>query len=222
MEQPCYKCGQLVEEGRPFCPHCVAPQIRVVVAEPPPAPFSAVPVGSAQSAGLPASETVPVLAVPMEWSQAVKPAALAALIGAILMALGLWPVVAMLIMGFLATLFYQQGRPVAAMKTVIGIRLGALSGLFCSGVMSVLAALGAMIPDVRARIQEQSQEYFQKMAAAQPDNASIEALAKQLKTPEGFLTLIIAGVLVLLALSIVLGAAGGALGATILGRRDKS
>ena len=34
MEQPCYKCRQLVEEGRPFCPHCGAPQIRVLVAEP--------------------------------------------------------------------------------------------------------------------------------------------------------------------------------------------
>ena len=40
MEQPCYKCGQTVEEGIPFCPHCSAPQIRVVVAEPAPPPLA--------------------------------------------------------------------------------------------------------------------------------------------------------------------------------------
>ena len=221
MVQPCYKCGQLVEEGRPFCPHCVAPQIRVVVAEPAPIAVPATPPDTLQPS-LPASETVPVLAVPMTWSQAVKPAALAAVIGAILMALGLWPLVAMLIMGFLATVFYRQSRPVAVMKTVIGMQLGALSGLFCAGVMSLFTALGAMIPEVRARLQQQSQEYFQKLAAAQPDNPSIGAVVNQLKTPEGFLALMIAGVVLLLALSIVLGAAGGALGAALLKRREKS
>ena len=69
MEQPCYKCRQLVEEGRPFCPHCSAPQIRVLVAEPVAAvgTFAGVAVPSESAVELPASQTLPVLALPMRW-----------------------------------------------------------------------------------------------------------------------------------------------------------
>src|SRR5512146_1503001 len=30
MEHACHKCGAAVEDGVPFCPHCNAPQIRVM------------------------------------------------------------------------------------------------------------------------------------------------------------------------------------------------
>src|SRR4030081_3738718 len=32
VEHPCQKCGTTVEDGRPFCPQCRAPQIHVQVA----------------------------------------------------------------------------------------------------------------------------------------------------------------------------------------------
>jgi len=113
MEQPCYKCGQTVEEGIPFCPHCSAPQIRVVIAEPAPQPlaFSPASTTSRDSVVLPASQTVPVLALPMQWSQAFKPCALAALVASILMSLGLHPLVAMISVGFLAVVLYRQRQP---------------------------------------------------------------------------------------------------------------
>src|SRR6266403_5758814 len=34
VEHPCQQCGTLVEDGRPFCPQCRAPQIHVQVAIP--------------------------------------------------------------------------------------------------------------------------------------------------------------------------------------------
>ena len=34
VEHPCQKCGTTVEDGRPFCPQCRAPQIHVQVAIP--------------------------------------------------------------------------------------------------------------------------------------------------------------------------------------------
>lgn len=222
MEQPCYKCGQVVVEGRPFCPHCFAPQIRVVVAEPVAAPVAAVHAGSSQDDALPASETVPVLAVPMGWSQAAKPAALAAGVGMILMAFRMYPFVAMLVMGFLATVFYRQGQPSAPIKTAIGMRLGALSGLFASGFMTLLSALGTLIPDLRDKLHEKTIEYFQQSAASQPGNPQFQALLEQLKTPEGYIAIMIALGVLLLVLSIVLGSLGGAVGAAILGRRARS
>ena len=33
MDHPCYKCGHLVEDGKPFCAQCGAPQIRVAMPE---------------------------------------------------------------------------------------------------------------------------------------------------------------------------------------------
>src|SRR5437588_3912412 len=34
VEHPCKQCGTLIEDGRPFCPQCRAPQIHVHVATP--------------------------------------------------------------------------------------------------------------------------------------------------------------------------------------------
>src|ERR1700728_4999346 len=142
MEQLCYKCRQTVEEGVPFCPHCSAPQIRVVLAEP------VTPVAAAFSSAesqpstvLPASQTLPVLALPMQWSQALKPCALAALVATLLMALGLNPFVAMLCVGFLAVVFYRQRRPEWRVKAASGARLGAISGILCFSFTSILIAL---------------------------------------------------------------------------------
>lgn len=224
MEQACYKCGQSVEEGRPFCPHCMAPQIRVLVAEPvlAPASFAEPATATRASADLPASETVPVLAVPTSWSQAVKPAASAAVLGTILMVLGLYPIVAILIMGFLAALFYGQSHPGSAMKPTIGIRLGALSGLFSSGFITLVTALGTLIPEVRDKFHEQTLEYVRNAAASQPSNPQLQGLLEHLKTPEGFVLVVVAFAVVFVTLAIVLSSLGGALAAAILGRRKRS
>ena len=34
MDHPCYKCGHSIEDGKPFCSQCGAPQIRVAMPEP--------------------------------------------------------------------------------------------------------------------------------------------------------------------------------------------
>lgn len=222
MEQPCYKCGQVVEEGRPFCPHCMAPQIRVLVAEPVAAPV-AVPEASAQtSAALPASETVPVLAVPAGWSQALKPCALAAVVASVLMFLGLNLLVAMLSVGFLAVAFYRQQQPNTTIKAGTGSRLGALGGLFCSGLTASLVAIAAMVPDLRAKLHDQILENAQKWVASHPGDAQVQAALEQLKNPGGFMEWMIIGGVLLLLISIVLGSMGGLLGAAILGRRGRS
>src|ERR1700726_4801865 len=137
MEQSCYKCRQAVEEGTAFCPHCSAPQIRVVIAEPAaPLAYAAAGAESQDSTALPASQTVPVLALPMQWSQALRPCALAALVATLLMFLGLNPFVAMFSGGFLSVLFYRQRRG-SMVKAGSGARLGALSGILCFGIMAL-------------------------------------------------------------------------------------
>jgi hypothetical protein len=229
MEQPCYKCGQVLEEGRPFCPHCGAPQIRVLIAEPAAAGAYAEAASASLPVSLPASETVPVLAVPGPWSQALKPCALAAIITPLLMRLGLHPLMALFSAGFLAVIFYRQAQPGVAIGLKNGGRLGALSGFFCFALMALLVAFAAMVPQLRAKLHEGTIELrkeliesAQQYTAAHPGDAQVQAALDQMKTPEGFVMMLIFGGILLLISSIVLGALGGALGGGIFGRRDRS
>ena|SRR6266566_3918168 len=221
MEQPCYKCGQTVEEGVPFCPHCSAPQIRVVIAEPAPLP-AAFAVGAAQgSAVLPASQTVPVLALPTQWSLALKPCALAAVVAFLLMSLGLRPSVAMFSVGFLAVVFYHQLQRGTLIKATVGARLGALGGLLWFAMSSIVVALMVIFlhkgPELRTALLAKIQE-----AASQTSDPQVLAVFDRLKSQGGLDFLMITGLLFAFLATIVLAGLGGALGGAILGRRDRS
>ena len=223
LDQPCYKCGQLVVEGRPFCPHCFAPQIRVLVAEPAAAPVAVAEAANpSAAASLSASDTVPVLAVPTGWSQAVKPCALAAVVASVLMALGLNVLVAMFSVGFLSVVLSRQRTPNMSLKAGTGFRLGALGGFFCCGITASLLALAAMVPASRMKLHQQILENAEKWAGAHPGDPQIQDALDQLKSPQGFVTMMIVAGIMLLVISIVLGGLGGSLGAAILGRRQRS
>jgi len=221
MEQPCYKCGQIVEEGVPFCPHCSAPQIRVVIAEPVASAIFAT-VGPAQNtSALPSSQIVPVLALPMQWSEAFRPCALAALVASLLMSMGLNPFVAMFSVGFLAVVFYRQRRRGIPIKVSAGAALGALGGLLWFAMSSVLEALIVIFlhkgPDLRNELIIRIQQ-----AASQTSDPQVQGVFERLKTQGGLQFLMLAGLLFAFLASMILGGLGGALGAAILGRREKS
>jgi hypothetical protein len=216
MEQPCYKCGQLVEEGRPFCAHCAAPQIRVVIAEP---VTAAVTASLAEAAGpsqksdvLPASQTVPVLALPLQWSQALKPCALAALVASVLMSLGLHPFVAMFSVGFLAALLYRQRQPEVELKAWMGARLGALSGLLWFAASAILETAIVLALHKGPEIRKAMIDIVDQAASRTNDPQVLEVL-NRLKAPDGLEFLMI--------VAIVLAAMGGAVAGMILGRRNK-
>jgi hypothetical protein len=220
MERPCYKCGQTVEEGIPFCPHCSAPQIRVVVTEPA-APIPVLAAAETTGAALPASQTVPVLALPMQWSQALKPCLLAGVVASGLMLLGLHPFVAMVSVGFLAVIFYRQRRPEIMIKAGSGAGIGSLAGLIWFAMSSVFEVVTVTLfhkgPELHAAILAKIQE-----TASQTTDPQVLALFDRVKTPEGFEFLMLAGLVFAFFASIVLGGLGGALGGVILGRRKRS
>ncbi len=173
-------------------------------------------------AALPASQTVPVLALPMQWSQALKPCALAALIASLLVLLGLYPAVAMLSAGFMAVVFYRQRRPGTPLRAFEGAKLGALAGLFCSSIISLFLAVAVTIPDVRAKMQDEAIKSEQKVATWFPANPNIQASIDQLRTPRGFITTLVEASIVFFVISIFLAGLGGALGGAVFRRRDKS
>jgi hypothetical protein len=220
MEKSCYKCGHVMEEGRPFCPHCAAPQIRVLVAEPVPAAASVADIGAIRQmpGELPASQTVPVLAVPMHWSQALKPCTLAAGLASVLMLLGLNPLVSMFSVGFLAVLFYRQGRPRASIRPSTGARLGALSGLICFALASIVEALLVLVLHNGAEIRQALVTSVNQAAARTSDPQAL-AVFDRFKSPEGLEFLMVFGLLFGLLAAIVLAAMSGALAGAVLRSR---
>ena len=220
MEQPCYKCGQSVEQGVPFCPHCGGPQIRVVIAQPEPALATDVP-GVSESTGHAAEPPVPVLVVPTRWSGALKPCALAAMTGLLLVFLGLYPIVAMLSVGFLAAIFFRQSNPGMPVRPGTAAKVGALAGLLWFAISSIAATLFTIVlhkgPEIRSQILEKLQ-----LAAPQTTDPQVIAMFNRLKSPEGLEFLMIASLVVAFLAAMVLGSLGGALGGFLLGRRDRN
>jgi hypothetical protein len=210
----------MVDEGIAFCPHCSAPQIRVVVAEAPPLSPAYAAAESQESVALPASQTVPVLALPMQWSQALKPCALAALVASLLMSLGLNPFVAMFSVGFLAVVFYRQGRREISPRPMAGAALGALGGLLWFAMSSVLEALIIIFlhkgPELRNELITRIHQ-----AASQANDPQVSAIFERLTSQGGLEFLMLTGLVFAFLASIVLGGLGGALGGAILGRRNK-
>ena len=172
------------------------------------------------TAGLPASQTVPVLAVPMQWSQALKPCALAAGVASLLMLLGLNPFVGMVSVGFLAVVFYRQGRPQASIRPATGARLGALSGLICFAMASIVEAMLVLVLHKGADIRQALLTAINQ-AAARTSDAQALAMFEHFRSPEGLEFLMVFGLLFGLVAAIVLAALSGALGGAVLGPRRK-
>src|ERR1700729_1344495 len=220
MEQLCYKCRQTVEEGVPFCPHCSAPQIRVVLAEPvTPVAAAFSSAASQDSTVLPASQTLPVLALPMRWSQALKPCALAALVASLLMAMGLNPFVAMICVGFLAVVFHRQGRREMVVKPTTGAALGGLGGLLCFAISTIPETSVVIFmhkgPELRTELLARIQQ-----ASTQTSDPQVLSVFAQLKTPGGLELLMLIGIFFAFLAAIVLSGLGGAIGAAIFSRRS--
>jgi hypothetical protein len=220
MEQPCHKCGQAVEEGIAFCPHCSAPQIRVVVAEPVAGTVSsATAAASNDSIALAAPPTLPGIALPMRWSATVTPCALAAVLASVPMILG-HPFVAMASVGVLAVVFYRQRQPGIATRAGLGARLGALSGLLWFGMSVILPGLFVLAlhkgPEIRDEVLKRIQQ-----TAPNTNDPQVQALFSYFKTPAGLSVMIAMAIVFTFVAALALGALGGALAGAVLGRRNK-
>lgn len=217
MDQLCYKCGQAVEQGTPFCPHCGAPQIRVVVEEPP----SSLALSGQISGPVAQENPAAAIAAPIRGASLLKPCALAALVALILMTLGLHVAVAMPGVGFLAVVFYRQSMPGLRIKASTGAGVGAVGGAIWFVLSSILGLVVVTIQHKGGEIRNQLIDRINQ-AATQTSDPQTLAMFNQLKSPGGIITMIVIGVVLAFLLSTIVGSLGGALGAVIFGRRGKS
>jgi hypothetical protein len=221
MDHPCYKCGHPVEDGKPFCAQCGAPQIRVAMPEVLPATTSvsgidvpvfpeAASISQAPSGGFSAT---------IAWPIALRTCAIAALIAALLMTLGLMvPLLAALGASFLAVNLYHRSNPAWLVNARSGSRIGAVCGMLFFLIGAVLETLAVAITHSGSQVREKMIEALQT-AASRSNDPQVQAAFDQLKTPEGIALMLVLGMMVLFVVSIAAGGLAGALTGAFIGRR---
>ena len=215
MEYPCHKCAAVISEGVTFCPHCNAPQIRVVC--------TSVALPEAANEARPFSPTPP-LGIPLEttaivWAQALPATVLAGLIAAVLMIIpfGLGTLIA----GALSIVFYRRRNPAAYVTPGMGARLGAVSGIMGFVFFSIFTAIGIGVFHLGGQFREALMKAVEQSAARSSDPQAQQAV-EFLKTPSGLTFMLVCLVIFLFVLFLALSSLGGALGAWLQGRKRPS
>jgi hypothetical protein len=161
----------------------------------------------------------------VRWDLAWKGALLCGVGAAILTAI---PVVSvgcclwMLGAGALAVSFYRRRVPDTAITPGMGMKIGALTGLFGWLLNAVVTALSFVVGRTNGDMRQLMEEQMKKQLAGSPDpkmQQAMQQIVNWISTPQGMATMI---VLVLIFMGVVflfITAAGGALGASMSGRR---
>jgi hypothetical protein len=212
VEHPCYKCGASVEDGIPFCPQCGAPQIRVGGA-------NAEAVSPAELAGV----SLPVHSggTAIEWSEALPSAGLAGLIAAFLMfiALGLFGL-GIVAAGILSVVFYRRRNPASNVTPGMGARLGAVSGALGFVFFAIFSAVQTMVFHFGGELRAAMLDAISQSAARSSD-PQVQKAFEYLKTPPGLALIMGIGMAFLLVLFLILCSLGGAVGASMMKRKDR-
>ncbi len=233
VEHPCYRCHALIDEGIAFCPHCGAPQIRVV---PPEENMPAAPPGTPNA---PAEFPAPTQPSPwspgttpyglhpgaiqwnLAWQGALMAGAGAAVLTAIpLVSLGccLW----MLGAGALAVALYQRRVPGTLITPGTGMKLGALAGVFAFVIHAVVTTVSFVAFRSSNTFRRALQEQMEKQLANTSDPKAQEIMRQMfdwISTPQGMATFMVLILVVSAIMFVIFTAAGGALGASMFGRR---
>ncbi len=227
MEHCCYKCGQSVEDGKPFCAQCGAPQIRVAMPE----PLVPAVAANVSASELPAFSLDPPIVRPplsvsalsggVDWPHALRTCAIAALISALVMALGLMvPLLAALGAGFLSVSLYRRRSSPWAVTARSGAQIGALCGLLFFGISAVFETVAVAVFHTGGQLRQKMLDALQQ-AASRSSDPQVQAAFDRLKTPEGLAVMLVLGLMVLFAVSIVASSVAGALTGAVLGRRNR-
>jgi hypothetical protein len=207
----------MVDDGVAFCRNCNAPQIRVAG----PVVETAQPVIEGELAG-PAMSAAPSQPGHIEWSRALPATALGGLIASLFMVTPLGPFgLGMIVAGILSVLFYRRRNPAADLTPGMGAKLGAVSGIIGFGMFSILMAMDLLVRRSGGELRAALLQAVQQSAARSPD-PQVQQVFEYFKTPAGLALIIVMGLVVTFVIFLVLSAAGGALGAVLLRRKQRT
>jgi hypothetical protein len=161
----------------------------------------------------------------IQWDLAWKGALLAGVGAAVLTAIPfvsigccLW----MLGAGVLSVAMYRKQVPGTLITPGMGMKLGALAGVFGFMVNAVVTVLSFALFRSNSDFRRAMQEQMEKQMANNPDpkaQAMVQHFMDWMSSPQGAATFVVLILIVLGVVFIVITAAGGALGASMSGRR---
>ncbi|MFZ0938900.1 MAG: hypothetical protein WAN63_05685 [Candidatus Sulfotelmatobacter sp.] len=168
----------------------------------------------------PRAGNIPTTTLSLSRSRTLKPCALAAAVAVLLMLLGLNPFVASLAAGFLAVAFSRRYDSTTLIRAASGMRLGAISGILLFGASAILETAAVLLLHKGAEIRNAMLDKIQQMAARYP-GAEVQPFLDFVKSPGGLEIVMTASLIFGFVALILLGGLGGALGAVLLGRRNR-
>jgi len=205
VDHSCEKCGAVVEDGRPFCPNCRAPQIHVQVAVP--AIESGAGEASANSLGAPSP--IPHFGRPLtlqkgllDRAAATRAAFKAGVIGGLVgVLLGVAGVVSA---GILAVYFYRRERGLVP-GARIGSRLGGAAGVVSFAIDYFLTVVPVFVMHAQQAYIEKLLKLWQALGF-NPSDPDIQKSIQVLFTPAGMALTFVCGMMVAVALAAASGA----------------
>lgn len=225
MEHACHKCGAAVEDGVPFCPHCQAPQIRVMMATQPTVTLA--PSGFGGEGPAPLHPVALAELKQVTWSRAWRAANLAAGLGALaalLVAVGtglpqagflVW----MLGGGILAVVIYRRRQRLEQITAGMGARLGAMAGVMSFVIFGLLSLVQMLALRGTGKLQAALQQAL-KTSAARSGDPNAQQLIQQFMTPQGMRLLLVLGIALMLVLFVAVSSLGGVVAAMLTGKRE--
>jgi hypothetical protein len=203
-----------VEDGRPFCPQCRAPQIHVLVPETEVAAESAVPTydpspeTSVETLLAASQSRTSASGSSMDRGTAVRAALKAGLLGFLIG--GFIPFLGIVLAGALAVFFYRResgfGLPIA-----LGSRLGGAAGVVAVGISSAFLSIWILLFHGQEKYLEFLKQATDKAGVSASD-PQFQAVLHSLSTPLGLAITFLLGMVV----GSVLASVGGALASLFL------
>jgi hypothetical protein len=157
----------------------------------------------------------------LAWKSALLCGVVAALLSAIpFVSLGccLW----MLAAGAMTVNLYRKQVPDAVITPGMGMRLGALAGVFGFVINAIVTTISFVVQRSSGTFRQAMEEQMKKQMATTPDPKAQEIMQHMLDwmaTPQGAATMMILVLIFMGVIFLLVTAAGGALGASMRGSR---
>lgn len=212
VDHPCEKCGAEVEDGRPFCPKCRAPQVRVEIALPS-FPLETVIPAPPIAAGHETHSEAPAAGDPVFFRTALQAGLLGVMANLIPFGLG------MVLTGILAALLYHRERgPLAGSRAA---RLGAAAGAISFAATALLAVVLVVLFHLQQQVHDSMLSLMEQSLANQSDPQAQRVL-DWIHTAQGFETMVAVGMIASLLVSMLLSAVGGVIGSYLFRNRNRA
>jgi hypothetical protein len=126
--------------------------------------------------------------------------------------------------GGMSIAFYTRREPHQTVTAGGGLRIGSLAGMFGFFINATLSTVSMLSANSRAAMRGEMMNRLKEAMASSSDPAATDMLRRlgdQLNSPSGLAMLFTFALLVLAVLFVVFGGLGGAIGATLFGRRQE-